>query len=280
MGKIKIKTLGSEEEEKKQKELVKVKREQKQLRMGIKPEAEVKEESVKKADAPTSSAQDDAVVVQEAQSDEDGEKKTKKKKIIKKVRGKRYLSDKKNVEKNKKYKLDKAIELLKSFEKTKFDESIELHITTVDTGIKGEVNLPHGTGKTLRVVVLDDALVAKLEKGVVDFDVLISTPAMMPKLVKFARLLGPKGLMPNPKQGTVTEDTDKAVKKFSKGLLQFKTEAKFPLVHIAIGKKSFENSQIIENIKAFVTAIGRPKIRTMHLVSTMSPSIEISVESI
>lgn len=274
MGKIKIKTLGSEEEEKKQKDLAKVKREQKQLRLGQKEEeSDAKPE--KNVEVPTKDKSVDAV---EGEVEVEKKVKTKKSKI--KTRGKRYLSAKKAIKKTTKYKLDEAITLISSFEKVGFDESIELHMTTTEGGIKGEVSLPHGTGKTKRVAVVDDTLVAKLEEGVVDFDVLISTPAMMSKLVKFARLLGPKGLMPNPKQGTVTEDTDGAIKKFSSGLVQYKTESKFPLMHLSIGKKSFTDVKLMENIKSLVKSIGKPKIRTMHITSTMSPSVEISVESV
>ena len=242
MGKIKIKTLGSEELEKEQKDASKRKREQKQLRKAA-IESPVEEQVVDRNEpdgTKVSQDQTQDAEVSKVDTTEGGkkvasdEKKTRKKPKKIKIHGKTYLKAKKSIDRAKIYSLKEAVELIQSLEKRGFDESIELHLKTIDTGLKGSVSLPHGTGKALRIVVADDGIVAKLEKGSVDFDVLITTPAFMPNLVKYAKLLGPKGLMPNPKQGTVTDDTDGAIKKFSKGQLYFKTEPKFPLMHITV----------------------------------------------
>src|SRR3989344_2879519 len=281
MGKIKIKTLGSEELEKEQKDASKRKREQKQLRKAA-IESPVEEKVVDRNEPDgTKVSQDQTQDVESSKVDTtkggkevaSDEKKTRKKPKKIKIHGKAYLKAKKSIDKAKKYSLKEAVEIIQSLEKRGFDESIELHLKTIDTGLKGSVSLPHGTGKALRIVVADDGIVAKLEKGSVDFDVLITTPAFMPNLVKYAKLLGPKGLMPNPKQGTVTDDTDGAIKKFSKGQLYFKTEPKFPLMHITVGKKSFTSSQLVENVKSFVSAVGRQKIQSMYISSSMSPSV-------
>lgn len=288
MGKIKIKTLGSEELEKEQKDASKRKREQKQLRKAaIESPVEGKAEDLK-VPGEVKASQDTALDTEGSQVEKTKEtkevvsddKKTRKKPKKIKIRGKIYLKAKKTIDKGKKYALADAVNLVLSLDKRGFDESVELHLQTIDTGVKGEVALPHGTGKTLRIVVADDGVVAKLEKGTVDFDILITTPSFMPNLVKYAKLLGPKGLMPNPKQGTVTDDTDGAIKKFSKGQLYFKTETKFPLMHVTVGKKSFTSSQLVENVKSFVSAVGKQKIQSMYVSSTMSPSVSINVDSI
>jgi len=276
MGKIKIKTLGLEDTEKQDKEAAKRKREQKQLRKAAGEEP--KEEKTIEVAAPVEAKPES--VASKAEETETVEKKKKKVASKKKVRGKMYLDHKKKIDATKRYNLVDALKMIQALSKRGFDESIELHLTVLDTGLKGDVSLPHGTGKELRVVVADDVLIANLDKGVVDFDILITTPAFMPKLVKYAKLLGPKGLMPNPKKGTVTEDTDKAKANFSKGLLYFKTEAKFPLMHLSIGKKSFTESQLVENITSFAGAVGKQKIRAMFLSLTMSPSVQVNVESL
>ena len=272
MGKIKIKTLGLENIEKEEKQAAKRRREQKQLRKAAVdgPQPEVEEE-VKEV---TTASDKETITKKETEV-----KKSKKQKKVK-IHGKKYLDAKKVINQNKKYSLKDAVSAIQSFPKRSFDESVELHLGVADSGIKGDVNLPHGTGKAMRVVVADDAILSKLEEGGIDFDILLSTPAFMPKLVKFAKLLGPKGLMPNPKQGTVTEKTDEAIKKFSQGLLYFKTEPKFPLMHLSIGKKSFKADQLIENIQAIIASLGKPKVRTAHISSTMSPSVEVDINSL
>ncbi len=274
MGKIKLKTLGGEELEKEQKEEAKRKREQKQLRKaaqegGVTPDVRVVE-----------NVEDKPTVSKIEETEEKSDKRVKKTSKKLKVRGKKYTNAKKSIDQKKLYALKDAVALIQSLEKRGFDESFELHLRVADNGLKGDVSLPHGTGKTLSVAVADDALITKLESGKIDFDVLVTSPSFMPKLVKFAKLLGPKGLMPNPKQGTVTENTDEAVAKFSKGLLYFKTEAKFPLIHLSVGKKSFSADQIIENIKVFVGAVGKQKVKTAHIATTMSPSVGIDIETL
>ncbi|MBI5044601.1 MAG: 50S ribosomal protein L1 [Candidatus Levybacteria bacterium] len=191
------------------------------------------------------------------------------------------------VDKNKNYSLSEAITLLPQLKRAKFDETVELHITTVETGVSGSVSLPHGTGKQMRIAIANgadqktlDELLAKIEAGNIDFDILIATPDSMPKLAKAARVLGPRGLMPNPKNGTVTPKPEEVAKKYEGGQINFKTESKFPLLHISVGKVSFGEDKIRENVKTVLNAIDSKKIRSITLKSTMSPAIRLDIASL
>lgn len=197
-----------------------------------------------------------------------------------KPRGKKYKEAKTLIDKKKLYLLDEAIDLLKKMKLSKFDESVELHLNVDEIGLKGEVDLPHSTGKIVKAVVVDDIVLANIEKGKIDFDILVTHPSYMPKLAKFAKLLGPKGLMPNPKAGTISPNPEEVVKKFSKGVLRWKTEAKFPLIHQMIGKLSFETKALVENTKKFINAVGKSHIKKVVIKSTMSPSVKLDIEKI
>lgn len=173
--------------------------------------------------------------------------------------------------------LNEAIALLKKNAYAKFTETVEMHINAVEMGLKGEVLLPHATGKKTRVAVVDEELLKKLEAGVIDFDILVTTPAMMPKLTKFAKLLGPRGIMPNPKSGTIGANTDEMVQKFSGNTIRYKTEPKAPIIHLIIGKMSNEETELVDNAEAILTAMGKKNIKSVFLASTMSPSVQIKI---
>ncbi len=223
------------------------------------------------------------------------------------MRGKKYRKIFEKIDKNKEYTIEEALELIKKNRISKFDESIEVHIKTNidakkgDQQIRGTVILPHGVGKTKKVAVItttkeEDAKEANadivrgedfindIKKGNIDFDVLIATPEVMPKLASVARVLGPKGLMPNPKTDTVTDNVKKVVKMFKKGKIDFKND-NTGNVHQVVGKISFDNNDLIENIKAFVEAVNKSKgegvkgrlISKVVICSTMSPGIKISI---
>ena len=117
-----------------------------------------------------------------------------------------------------------------------------------------------------------------MEKGKIEFDVLVTHPSFMPKLAKFAKVLGPKGLMPNPKAGTVSMKPEEIVKKFEKGMLRWKTEAKFPLIHQMIGKISFAEKKLIANAEKFISAVGKVHIKNAFIKSTMSPSVKLELD--
>ena len=143
--------------------------------------------------------------------------------------------------------------------------------------MRGSVSLPHGTGKQVRVLIADDKIIADVAEGKINFDILVAAPSMMPKLAKVARILGPKGLMPNPKTGTVTEDTAKRAKELSTGKVNFKTEPDQPLIHLLIGKVSLDDKKLEENISAILDAVGRHKISKATLSATMGPGVKIVV---
>ena len=221
-------------------------------------------------------------------------------------RGKKYQEAAKLIEKGKVYNLKDAIELAIKTSPVKFDASIEVHARLgvdprqADQNIRTTMVLPNGNGKTVRVAVFapldvckaaktagadiaeDEEFLKRLEKGTIDFDVLIATPQYMPKLGKFARLLGPKGLMPNPKAGTVTMDVEKAVKEAKAGKVEYRVD-KQSIVHIGVGKVSFGVDKLLENANAFFDSLKSQKpaslkgsyVKTVYITSTMGPSIQI-----
>ena len=226
-------------------------------------------------------------------------------------KGKKYLEAKKLVEKGKLYTASEAAKLVKETSVTNFDSSVELvmrlNLDTkkADQQLRGAVVLPNGTGKSKKVLVLakgdaakaateagadyvgDMDLVNKIEKeNWFDFDVMIATPDMMPVLGKLGKVLGPKGLMPNPKTGTVTLDTAKAVNDVKKGRVEYRTDS-YGNVAVIVGKVSFTEEKLVENINAFVSLILKSKpaavkgeyVKNISVSSTMGPGIKIDAKS-
>lgn len=271
MGKIRVKTIGIEEEEKKQAQEQKKRAEQKKIEKKAEQSQEAtpaNAKEIQKEDASKSSIK---------------EKKPMKKKssgVSKKSRSEKYQAVASIIDKNKVYTLSEALALLPKLKVATFDETVELHINTSETGISGTISLPHGTGKSVKVAVADDAVIEAVSAGKINFDILVATPQMMPKLAKVAKVLGPKGLMPNPKNGTVTANPEEVVKKFEAGQMRYKTEAKNPIMHVAVGKMSFGDSKLSENIKAMLAAVGTTKMKKVVLKSTMSPALKIDYSTI
>ena len=226
-------------------------------------------------------------------------------------RSKRYVSNLEKIEKAKAYSLEEAVKLVKETSNAKFDSSIEiamnLNLDTKknDQQLRGAVVLPHGTGKSKKILVLakGDAAKAAKEAGAdfvgdvdmiqkieqenwFDYDVIIAAPEMMPSLGKIGKLLGPKGLMPNPKTGTVTMDTAKAVEETKKGKVNYRTDS-FGNVHALVGKASFDDNKLVENINTFVEAIKKVKpstvkgayVKNISISSTMGPGIKLDLNS-
>ena len=223
------------------------------------------------------------------------------------MHGKRYVDAAKKVDKDTLYDPADAIRLVKELANAKFDETVDLAFRLgidprhADQQIRGAVVLPHGTGKTPKVLVFakgekaqeardagadfvgDDDLVAQIQGGWFEFDVAVATPDMMGAVGKLGRLLGPKGLMPNPKVGTVTMDVTRAVAEIKAGKVEFRVE-KTGIVHVVIGKASFQEDQLMENFKTMADTINKAKppgakgqyIRSVALSSTMSPAVRIS----
>ncbi|PUZ24922.1 50S ribosomal protein L1 [Chitinophaga parva] len=223
---------------------------------------------------------------------------------------KRKVADSK-VEKNKIYSLKEAAGLVKDLNCTKFDSSVDLHIRLgvdpkkADQAIRGSVTLPHGTGKTKRVLVLCtpdkendakaagadyvglDEFISKIEAGWTDVDVIVATPAVMPKIGKLGKILGPRNLMPNPKTGTVTNDVAAAVNEVKGGKITFKVD-KAGIIHASIGRISFAPEKIEQNSQELINAIIRLKpatakgtyLKGLSMASTMSPGIVIDTKSV
>jgi len=221
-------------------------------------------------------------------------------------RGKNYRKIAGLVEEGKVYTLAEALDLATKTNPSKMDASVEVHVRLgvdprqADQNIRTTVVLPHGTGKTLRVAVFapeadaakaikagadmagDEEFLKQLEKGEINFDVLVATPAYMPKLGKYARLLGPKGLMPNPKSGTVATDVEKAVKEAKAGKVEYRVD-KQAIVHLSVGKVSFGAEKLTENAKAFFSSLGSQKpsslkgvfVKSTAISTTMGPGIKI-----
>jgi len=275
VGKIKVRTLGDESLENEQKKQSKVKAKEKKFVKGAKGGERIvsvgpSEEELAKIELPKETKAEETKV------------KIKTKKLIKKSKkaaphSKSYQKVMEILDRSKKYKLTDALEMLQKLKRSKFDETVELHINTIETGVSGNITLPHGTGKQIRVAIADDDLLAKVAIGKIDFDILLAKPEMMPKLARVAKILGPKGLMPNPKNATLVKDPEKAALEFKKGQINFRTELKAPIMHLIVGKMSFGAKKLSENIQTLIEAIKREKIRNVTLKSTMSPGIKLEI---
>lgn len=227
-----------------------------------------------------------------------------------KISKKRKVANTK-VDPEKEYSLEEAMALIKEVNTTKFDASVDLHIRLgvdprkADQALRGTVNLPHGTGKTKRVLVfctpdkeqeakdagadfvgLDD-LVTKIQGGWLDFDVAVAMPMTMAKIGRIARILGPRGLMPNPKTGTVTMDLATAVKEVKGGKVAFRVD-KYGIIHSSVGRVSFESNKLVDNANELVSTLVKMKpssakgtyMKSLTVASTMSPGIKVDTKSI
>jgi large subunit ribosomal protein L1 len=222
--------------------------------------------------------------------------------------GKKYLDSKKLIDAAKLYEPEEAVALVKQISKAKFDETVELSIRLgvdprhADQQVRGTVVLPHGTGKKVKVLVFakadkakeaeaagadyvgDADLVAKIQsENWFDFDACVATPDMMPVIGRIARLLGPKGLMPNPKSGTVTMDVTKAIHDIKAGKVEYRVD-KTSICHCPIGKASFDSDKLVENLRVLMDAIIKAKpatakgtyVRSLYMSTTMGPSIRLN----
>lgn len=213
---------------------------------------------------------------EETKPEKEEAKEEKEKKIrVPRVRGKKYLEAKAKVNPAKTFSLGEAIKLAKETSYSSFDGTMELHLQVKKVGLSANVVLPHGTGKEKKIEVASDETIKKLESGKIDFDVLLATPEIMPRLVPFARMLGPKGLMPNPKNGTLVSDIKKA-KSFSGNTIALKTEKEAPLIHTTFGRVSMTEKELSENAEAILNALGGTKqIIKAYTKATMGPSVKI-----
>lgn len=199
----------------------------------------------------------------------------------KKIRSKKYLEASKDLDRSKAYPLPEAVELVKKMSFSKFDGTLEAHINTIQT-VRGFVSLPFASGKKLKILVFEgqDEIIEEISKGKVNFDLIITSPQWMPKLAKVAKILGPRGLMPNPKNGTITDDPKKAAESFQAGKTEYKTEAKAPVIHLALGKLSQPSEQLIANCQTILSTIGKTKIKKVSLSPTMGVGVKLDLASI
>ena len=220
--------------------------------------------------------------------------------------GKKYLESAKLIESSKLYDPDEAVKLALQTAKTKFDETMEISVRLgvdprqADQQVRGAIVLPHGTGKTVRVAVFaegekareaeaagadiigSDELVAQIQKGEINFDAAIATPNMMAKVGRIGKILGPRGLMPNPKLGTVTMDVAKMVSELKAGRVEYRAD-RYGICHVPLGKKSFSEQQLVENYAALYTEILRVKpssakgkyVKSISVSSTMGPGVKV-----
>jgi len=226
-------------------------------------------------------------------------------------RGKKYLEAAKLIDKTQKYDINEAVELVKKTSFVKFDATVEaafrlnLDPRKAEQNLRGAIVLPHGTGKVSRVVVIaqgekakeaeaagadhvgDAELIQKIAGGWFDFDVMVATPDMMAQLGKLGRILGPKGLMPNPKTGTVTMDVTKAVNEIKNGKIEYRVD-KVGNIHAPIGRVSFDSDKLVENFKTLYNTLARIKpatvkgvyMKNVTITSSMAPGVKVSVDSL
>jgi large subunit ribosomal protein L1 len=196
-----------------------------------------------------------------------------------KTRSKAYKAAKAKIDITKFYPLDKAIKLVQSTSLSKFDGKIEAHInTTLESGKIGEITFPHLKTKAKKAVIANEALLKDIQAGKIDFDILIATPAFMPKLLPLARVLGPKGLMPNPKNGTLTDKPEEALKKLAAAATLIQTEKKGTLVHQIIGQVSQPLKEIQANLEALIKLVNPVKIKKLTLCASMGPSVKVEIK--
>ena len=227
------------------------------------------------------------------------------------IKSKRYADNLSKVDRNKDYSLEEGVQLIKDLTSTKFDETIDIAVNLgvdpkhADQVVRGTVSLPHGTGKDVKVLVFtqgenvvlaeeagadyvgSDEFVDKVKNGWTDIDVIISSPDMMSKVGQLGKILGPRGLMPSPKAGTVTPDVEKAVKEVKAGRIEYRVD-KTGIIHSIIGKSSFKVDKLQENTKTFVNALLRAKpasvkgtyLKKITLSSSMGPGIKIDKATI
>jgi len=226
-----------------------------------------------------------------------------------KQRGRRYKNLASTIDKSKLYPAEEALELIQKAANTKFDETIEAHINLgispdkQEHQVRTSVVLPHQVGKKIKILVFaekgleelkkfgaeigNDETLKEIEAGKVGFDKIVADPSWMPKLAKVAKVLGPKGLMPNPKSGTVTDNPMAVLKEFAQGKIELRAE-KAPIIHVVVGKRSFETKKLAENLASIITALRAAKpegfkkelIKSVYLSSTMGPSLRSDPSSL
>jgi large subunit ribosomal protein L1 len=290
MGKTKLKIMDDSapvEEEKKKKARKKEVTKSSEVESVVETETKESQKSVEKV------VMDDSASQTKFKNQEKSESsKTKKAK----PRSKKYIEISKDLDKSKYYPLTEAVDTVKKLSYSKFNGTLEIHVITAQTGLRGLVSLPFAAGKKIRILAFgkgaetsgadlvgSDEIIEEINKGKVGFDLIVTTPEWMPRLAKAARILGPKGLMPNPKNGTIVSGEDglkKAVEGFQSGKTEYKTESKSPVIHLGLGKLDQPTEELSSNIKTLLQTIGKTKVKKITLSPTMGPSVKLDLSTI
>lgn len=239
--------------------------------------------------------------------EQNSEPKTQKEKVSKraakkitpkpKIRGKKYQEKATKVNSTEKYSVMDAVKLAQSSSYSEFKGTIEAHINTNAKNLRGLVNMPFAQGKKLRILAFgsskspgsgdlegvvwgNDEAISQIEAGKINFDIVVTTPPWMPKLAKVAKILGPRSLMPNPKNGTISENLDKAITELQAGKTEYKTETNGQVIHLAIGKVDQNPEEIMANLKVIYNTVGRSKIKKISLSPTMGPAVRVDLATL
>ena len=247
--------------------------------MGKKKTAVIGEEVVEEVKKKVSKKIEKVKDSVEEKAEEETEKETSKsKKVVKKAgRSRKYKAALIKIDRNKAYPLTEAVSIAQATNYAKFEGKIELHLTVREAGISGEISFPHSAGKSQRIAVATDELLEKIKAGQIDFDVLVAEPSMMIKLAPLAKVLGPKGLMPDPKKGTISAEPEKLAKEMA-GKSRFTTEKKIPLIHLVVGSVKQPAKEIVANAEAVFKAVGESNILRATLKATMGPGVKVEIE--
>lgn len=243
----------------------------------------IKEKKFDQPAAPTSKVEISTAGIKEKKGEAPKPKAEKPKKGKAKIRSKKYQAVKVLIDVKEKYDLDEALALVKKTSMTKFDGNVEVHIRlTGKMGkpeqVRGLLQYPHSTGRSIAVIILDEKLIDEIaESKKIAADIYLATPALMPKVGKLAKILGPKGKMPNPKAGTITVDPEKTKKNLEGGQVEYKTDAGGN-IHQVIGKVSGKTEELSANFKELLSALPSDKIASLYLCATMGPAVKIKAK--
>ncbi len=248
-----------------------------------------------------SSTEDSTVETQPATVEEEAKPKKKQKPgKRKKVRSKKYQATRELVDKTKSFPIEEAVLLAQKSSYSKYDGTFEIHLNSKLKNLRGFVSLPYASGKQIKVLVFGsdedlglkpgeekdgvtlgtDETIAEIQKGKISFDILITSPQWMPKITPLARFLGPRGLMPNPKNNTITDRLAAAVKDIQSGKMEYKSEANGKVIHLAIGKVSQPKEELVANVKALMMTVGKTKVSKITLSPSLGMGVKVDLASI
>ena len=190
---------------------------------------------------------------------------------------KKYRALLEKIDRTKKYKIPEAILIIKEMSLVKFDASLDVHVHVADQNVRGIINLPHGIGKHVNVAIVTEEIIEEIKNKKINFDILVTSPKFMPQLAKLAKILGPKGLMPTPKSGTISDDPEKTKLELETGKMEYRADKDF-VVHASVGRISWPAEKLEGNLKAFINVLISSKIKSAHIAPTMGPSLKLEID--